>query len=240
MGEWLLRPQNNADMASTESAEAASGAAHAGTASVELHLITRLRSGDEVAFSALIDLYHTSMLRLAMVYISPRALAEEVVQDAWLGVLKGLKTFEGRSSLKTWIFRILTNCAKTRAQREGRTLAFSSLETMDVDADPSALDPDRFQGADGEWPGHWRVFPADWNALPEQQLLSQETRGCILRSIETLSPRQREVITLRDIEGCSAEETCQALGISEQNQRVLLHRARLKLRQALEQYFEGE
>jgi RNA polymerase sigma-70 factor, ECF subfamily len=233
MSEWMLQAEIKAETLSTGS-EADADRSH------EHQLIERLRSGDEASFSALVDLYQPAMLRLAMAYISPRALAEEVVQDAWLGVLKGLNTFESRSSLKTWIYRILTNCAKTRAQREGRVLSFSALEALDTDADFAAVGPERFQGADEKWPGNWRAFPSDWNAIPEQRLLSQETRDCILRSIDGLPPRQREVITLRDIEGWTPGETCHALGMTEQNQRVLLHRARSKVRRALEQYFEGE
>jgi len=209
-----------------------------GASSDDLHLLNLLRSGNEAAFVSLIDRYHSSMLRLAMVYVSARMVAEEVVQETWLAVLEGLNRFEGRSSLKTWMFRILTNCAKTRAQREGRSVAFSSLPSIDADFNEPAVDPDRFQTAEQEWPGHWASFPSNWQEQPEQRLLSQEIRTRVEKAIAALPPSQREVITLRDIEGWTSEETCRLLGLSEANQRVLLHRARSKVRGALEKYFE--
>ena len=141
-----------------------------------------------------------------------------------MGVLSGLKRFEGRSSLKTWIFRILTNCAKTRAQREGRSIPFSSLP--ELDSNEPAVDPDRFRSADQQWVS----FPQSWDEIPEERILSDETRAYIEGAIEALPPDQREVITLRDIEGWTAEETCSFLGVSEANQLVLLHRARSKVR----------
>ena len=196
-------------------------------------LIAMLRNGNEAAFASLVDRYSSTMLRLAMIYIRARAVAEEVVQETWLAVLEGLSRFEGRSSLKTWMFRILTNVAKTRAQREGRSVSFSALSDDDYDAAESAVDPDRFLPT-----GHWVSFPSAWEAMPEERLLSQETYACIERAIENLPPSQREIITLRDIEGWTSAETCSALGISEGNQRVLLHRARSKVRRALEHYFE--
>jgi len=155
-------------------------------------------------------------------------------------VLQGLNRFEGRSSLKTWIFRILTNCAKTRARREGRSVPFSSLSEFSIDHPEPAVDPARFRGPDQEWPGHWISFPHNWNEIPEERILSQETRACIQVAINALPPGQREVITLRDIEGWSSDETCDLLGVSEANQRVLLHRARSRVRRALEKYFEEE
>jgi RNA polymerase sigma-70 factor (ECF subfamily) len=135
------------------------------------------------------------------------------------------------------MFRILTNCAKTRAQREGRSVPFSSLSSIDADLDEPAVDPERFRGADQQWPGGWVSFPSSWQEQPEQCLLSQETRACVEKAIEALPPSQREVITLRDMEGWTSEETCLFLGLSEANQRVLLHRARSKVRGALEKYF---
>jgi RNA polymerase sigma-70 factor (ECF subfamily) len=206
----------------------------------DVRLVERLRKGDEAAFMWLIDRYHAAMLRLAMVYVPTRAVAEDVVQEAWLGILRGLERFEGRSSLKTWMFRILTNCAKTRAQREGRSIPFSSLSALDVDVDEPAVDPGRFRGPDQERPGSWVSFPVPWNDIPENRLLSQETRACIQRAVDALPPNQRTVITLHDIEGWTSEEVCRFIGISEANQRVLLHRARARVRRALEQYFNGE
>ena len=203
-------------------------------------MIEALRSGNEAAFVSLIDRYHSSMLRLAMIYVPSYAVAEEVVQEAWIGVLRGLNRFEGRSSLKTWIFRILANCAKTRAQREGRSVPFSSLPEFNADQPEPAVDPERFTGSDQQWPGNWVSFPRSWDEIPEERMLSQETRAHIQVAINGLPPGQREVITLRDIEGCSSEETCSLLGVSAANQRVLLHRARSRVRRALEKYFEEE
>ncbi len=199
----------------------------------ERQLIRGLRDGDERAFMALVDMYGDSMLRLAMLYVRDRAVAEEVVQDAWLGVLRGIDRFEGRSSLKTWLYRILTNTAKTRGVRESRSIPFSSLGGADDEEGP-AVDPDRFQGPDGE--GHWSSLPRGWSALPEGTLLGRETLEVVQGAIESLPPGQKAVITLRDVEGWSAEEACNALDLSETNQRVLLHRARAKVRQALEQF----
>jgi RNA polymerase sigma-70 factor, ECF subfamily len=206
----------------------------------DLYLIEQLRSGNEAAFEALIDRYATAMLRLAMVYVRAWAVAEEVVQETWLAVLEGLGRFEGRSSLKTWMFRILTNCAKTRAQREGRCIPLSSLEDIDPDHAERAVDSDRFLPEDHQWSGHWVSFPSNWKEMPEERLLSQETRARIHLAIEAVPPNQREIIILRDIEGWTSEETCAFLGISEVNQRVLLHRARSKVRTVLEKYFEEE
>ena len=206
----------------------------------DLYLIEQLRSGNEAAFEALIDRYATAMLRLAMVYVRASAVAEEVVQETWLAVLEGLCRFEGRSSLKTWMFRILTNCAKTRAQREGRSIPFSSLEDSDTDHAEHAVDPDRFLPVDHQWSGNWVSFPCNWEEMPEDHLLSWETRTCIHRAIEALPTNQWAIITLRDIEGWTSQETCAFLGISEVNQRVLLHRARSKVRRVLETYFEEE
>ncbi len=206
----------------------------------ELLLIEQLRSGDEAAFVSLVDRYHAMMMRLAMVYVSAWAVAEEVVQEAWVGILESLNRFEGRSSLKTWMFRILTNCAIRRAQREGRCIPFSSLPDHDTDLAEPAVDPDCFLPADQQWAGHWVSFPSNWQEMPEERLLSQETRACLEQAIEALPPGQRQIIIMRDIEGWTAEETCTFLGISEGNQRVLLHRARSKVRSTLEQYFEEE
>ena len=206
----------------------------------DLDLIERLRNGNEDAFAALIDRYATAMLRLAMVYVGARAVAEEVVQETWLGILEGLGRFEGRSSLKTWMFRILTNRAKTRALREGRSIPFSSLPELDTDHPEPAVDPKRFLPADYQWSGHWISFPLDWRKMPEERLLSREMRAYLEKAIEALPASQRTIITLRDIEGWTPDEACSFLGISEANQRVLLHRARSKVRGVLEKYFAEE
>ena len=192
-------------------------------------LLDALRAGDEQAFAALVDKYGPSLLRLAQLYVSSRAVAEEVVQETWLAVLTGIERFEGRSSLKTWLFRILTNKAKTRGQREGRTLPFSSLAS-DGDENQTAVAVERFARG-----GAWATPP---RGVPEERLLAGETRARVDQAISALPPNQRAVITLRDVEGLSAEEACNVLGLSETNQRVLLHRARAKVRTALERYLE--
>jgi RNA polymerase sigma-70 factor (ECF subfamily) len=203
----------------------------------DLELVGALRAGDERAFAQLVDQYHSSLVRLATTFVGSRAIAEEVVQDTWLGVLKGIDRFEGRSTLKTWIFRILTNTAKTRAQREGRSIPFSSL-AADDSSEP-AVDPDRFlDQAHPTWAGHWDAYPRSWDEIPDNRLVSKETRELIEGTIERLPDSQRLVIRLRDVEGFSSEEVCDVLGISEGNQRVLLHRARSKVRGALEEYLD--
>ena len=203
-------------------------------------LLEQLRSGNEATFVSLIDRYAAAMLRLAMVYVKSWSVAEEVVQETWMAVLEGLNRFEGRSSLKTWMFRILTNCAITRAQREGRSIPFSSLQEDDAGSDEPAVDPDRFFPSGHQWAGHWISFPSNWREMPEDCLLSKETRTCIEGAISALPPNQRQIIILRDVEGWTSEETCHFLGISEGNQRVLLHRARSKVCNILAKYFEEE
>ena len=203
----------------------------------EEQLVARLKRGDESAFTELISGYSPALLRVAQARVRTRAVAEEVVQETWLAVLHGLDGFEGRSSLKTWIFRILTNIAITRGTRESRCLPFSSLAAGEADESDDAVDASRFLPADHDrWPHHWALGPTRWRT-PEEGLLSGETRDCILRAVESLPPAQRTVITLRDIEGWPSEEVCEALGVSEGNQRVLLHRARSKVRSAVEEYF---
>jgi RNA polymerase sigma-70 factor (ECF subfamily) len=205
--------------------------------SAEERLLRRLRDGDEASFAALVDDYHGSLTRLARVYVRDRAVAEEVVQETWLGVIRGIEGFEGRSSLKTWIFRILVNTAKTRGEREGRTVPFSSLPAADLDPEP-AVEPERFlDPSHPRWAGHWATAPARWDNIPEARLVAKETLACIDETIQALPPAQAQVITLRDVEGWSSEEVCALLGISEGNQRVLLHRARSKVRSSLERYF---
>jgi RNA polymerase sigma-70 factor (ECF subfamily) len=197
----------------------------------DARLVERLRSRDEQAFAELVRRHNPALLRVARLFVPTAAVAEDVVADTWLGVLKGIDRFEGRSSLKTWIFRILTNTAKTRGQHEGRSLPFSALEDEEGPFEP-AVERERFTGA-----GHWGVPPRAW---PEERLLRAETRAVIESAIEQLPPTQRTVIELRDVEGWSAEEVRNALDLSETNQRVLLHRARAKVRRALEQYLMEE
>jgi len=205
----------------------------------EPQLIDALRRRDETAFTALVDQYYVSLLRLAQLYVADRAAAEEVVQDTWLGMLKGIDRFEGRSSLKTWLFRILTNIAKTRGVRESRSLPFSAFWEAEAEPSEPAVPPDRFRPSDDpQWPHHWALEPSAWGDHPEERLLSNEAQAVIRRAIEALPSAQREVITLRDLEGWSSSEVCNTLFISETNQRVLLHRARSKVRRALEQYLD--
>jgi RNA polymerase sigma-70 factor, ECF subfamily len=212
-----------------------------GATADEPRLIEALRAGDEAAFATLLDTYTPPLLRLAMVFVSERAVAEEVVQETWLGVLQGIDRFEGRSSLKTWLFRILTNIAKTRGARESRSLPFSALAESESQAFEPAVDPNRFLPPDHErWPRHWQVAPQTWGEHPEERLVSSETQAVIHAAIEKLPPAQGAVIQLRDVEGWSAEEVCNILVISETNQRVLLHRARSKVRRALELYLEAK
>lgn len=211
-------------------------AAAAQPSNEELELIAGLRRREEAAFSRLVARYHNSLLRIARMYVRTQDVAEEVVQETWLGVLKGLQNFEGRCSLKTWVFQILINRAKTRGERESRSIPFSALPDLDAAAEPS-VDPDRFLPASHpEWPGHWSQPPQSWGDSPEKILLSSETRQFLQQAIDALPPSQREVITLRDVNQWSSEEVCNALRISETNQRVLLHRARSAVRRALEIY----
>ncbi len=202
----------------------------------DARLIEGLLAGDEAAFAQLMGEYGASMLRVAQMYVSSRAVAEEVVQEAWLGVLKGIGRFEGRSSLKTWLFRIVANTAKTRGVREARSVPFSALGD-EGEHEPS-VDPDRFLGAGERFPGHWALPPESWAGVPEGRLLAQETLDVIEREIERLPPAQRAVITMRDVQGFTSEEVCNALDLTETNQRVLLHRARAKVRSALEEYMQ--
>ena len=206
------------------------------TDTAEAALLANLRAGDERAFETLGERLYPTMLAVARHYVSSRAVAEEVVQEAWLGVLTGLDRFEGRSSLRTWILRILVNTAKTRGARDARTVPFASLAPQD---DEPAVEPGRFRGPDDPFPGHWRAYPGNWQRLPEEALAERETLDVVLSTIQQLPPPQRLVITMRDIQGCDAAEVCAALDLSEGNQRVLLHRARSKVRSALERQLDG-
>ena len=190
----------------------------------DAELLGRLRAGDEDAFMELVDRYGPLMLRIARAHTPSRAVAEEVVQEAWLGVLTGLERFEGRSSLKTWLLRIVANRARTRGERERRSVPLSSLEGDDE----HSVDPSRFLQT-----GAWETPPEAW---PEERVLAGETLEQVKRAIATLPPRQQEVIVLRDVEGWDAEDVSNALQISDGNQRVLLHRARAKVRNELEAY----
>jgi RNA polymerase sigma-70 factor, ECF subfamily len=204
-----------------------------GPAGDDRDLVTALRAGDEQAFAALIDGWSGSMLRMARLHVPTESVAEEVVQETWLAVLTGLAKFRGESSLRTWVYRILLNQAKTRGVRERRTVPFASL--TDEDEGPT-VDPSRFQGAGDAHPGGWRQFPDEW---PEQSFLSHEVREVVTRALDELPPRQRVVVALRDLDGHTADEVSQLLMITAGNQRVLLHRGRAVVRAHLERYYEA-
>lgn len=198
-------------------------------------LVARLRDGDEAAFVLLVDTWSGGMGRLARSFVATNESAAEVVQDTWLAVIRGIDSFEGRASLKTWIYRILVNTAKRRGVREGRTIPMSSLLPTDEDYGPT-VDPARFLEAGHEWAGHWREFPAAWPS-PESAAVSGEIHAQVADAVAALPDRQRIVITLRDVEGYTSDEVREILDISAANQRVLLHRARAFVRARLEMYF---
>jgi RNA polymerase sigma-70 factor (ECF subfamily) len=202
----------------------------------DAELVERLRAGDEGAFRALLRLHHRGVVRVIGSVVKRPAVAEEIAQEAWIAVARGLHGYDGRGSLKGWIFRIAINAAKARAAREAREIPASSLGDEDEDDAEPTVDPARFQDA-GRWVGHWIAPPVPW---PDARLRSAETRALIARAINELPALQRQVITLRDTQELDADETCSILGITEANQRVLLHRARGKVRQALELHFRGD
>jgi RNA polymerase sigma-70 factor (ECF subfamily) len=199
-------------------------------------LVARLRDGDEAAFTEVVERYHEPLVRLAMSFVPSRAIAEEVAQDTWLGMLRGLDRFEGRASLRTWLFRILANIARTRGERESRQVPFASVWTPEEET--MALE-DRFRPASDALAGAWWAHPQDWETTPEDMALSTELHEVIRRAMEGLPPAQREVMRLRDIQGWTSEEVCDVLNITDGNQRVLLHRARTKVRMAIEAYEDG-
>jgi RNA polymerase sigma-70 factor (ECF subfamily) len=201
----------------------------------ETRLVEALRAGDEEAFVRLVRLHEPTMLRVARLYTSSRAIAEEVVQETWLGVLTGIGRFEGRSSFRTWLFRILVNKAKTRAVAERRSVSFAALSEAEVGAPELSVEADRFRAAGERWAHHWTSSPERWAELPEVSLLSQETIATVEQAAALLPAAQRAVVILRDVVGCDAHEVCDIVGTTATNQRVLLHRARTKVRSALEQ-----
>jgi RNA polymerase sigma-70 factor (ECF subfamily) len=198
-------------------------------------LLAALRAGDEEAFATLVMRYHASLKRVARAYVSTDAVAEEVVQDTWLAAIRGLNRFEQRATIKTWLFHILANQAKTRGVRERRTVPFASLAR--AGGDEPAVSPDRFQREGDAWPGHWAMPPRPWED-PERRLASLEAREQLRAAIAALPTTQQAVLTLRDVEGLEAEEVCDLLDLSAGNQRVILHRARARVRADLERYFE--
>jgi RNA polymerase sigma-70 factor, ECF subfamily len=199
-------------------------------------IVGRLRRRDEAAFVALVDSWSRGMLRAARAYVASAESAEDVVQETWLAVLRGIDRFEGRSSLRTWVYRILINIAKTPGVQESRTIPVAGL--MADDGGPT-VDPARFRGPDDPYPGHWKEFPQAWPAV-DTEIERREVRSRIEAAVRDLPHRQRIVITLRDIEGYSSAEVCTILEISAANQRVLLHRARAAVRGRLEEYFSAQ
>jgi len=220
---------------STSKSKDAAGPSKLSANAVDRELVEKLLAGDERAFTRVVAQHHGSLVRLARMFVSTQASAEEVVQETWEAVLTGLPRFQGRSSLKTWIFRILSNRAKTRGVREGRSIPMSAMGDGDRDNEPT-MDPSRFKKN-----GSWSKAPTRWEVDgPDQVLERGELKENILAAIEKLPPNQCAVITLRDVEGWTSAEVCNALELSETNQRVLLHRARTRVRRALAGYLKGE
>ncbi len=186
------------------------------------------------------DQYTPALTRVAMMYVKDRETANDAVQETWVGVLGSIGRFEGRASLKTWLFRILVKRALTGARREGRSISFSSLAPAEAGGSEPAVDPDRFVRAGGPGAGGWASVAPDWSGFPEDRLMAGETMAVLRRAIDALPDSQRMVITLRDLEHWTASEVCNAMEISETNQRVLLHRARSKVRKALGEYLTEE
>ena len=203
----------------------------------DAEVVAALRAGDADAFTELVTELNPALTRLALAHVSSPSVAEEVVGDTWIAVIEGIDRFEGRSALRTWIIQILLNKARTRGKRDARTLPFSSLRRGKANGDEPAVDADRFQGPDGAYPGHWARPPVAWSS-PEERLASDEARDVMLQAIADLPPRQQEVLVMRDIQGLSSEDARNALDLEETNQRVLLHRARSKVRAALEKHFD--
>jgi RNA polymerase sigma-70 factor, ECF subfamily len=206
-----------------------------GATADDQRIIAGLRAGDEAAFTEMVDRYNGSLVRVAMRYVPSRAVAEEVVQDTWIGVIEGIDRFEGRSTIKTWLYKILIYKARARGERERRTVPLSAL--VGDDSAPS-VPTERFRGSDALWAGHWATPPRRWDGDAEERLLASEARSVIDAAIADLPPAQREVITLRDLSQFSSVQVCDLLGVTEANQRVLLHRARSRVRAALENYFD--
>ncbi len=213
---------------------------HGGSLPPDDRLVAAIQSGDEAMFAWLLDTWSPGMIRTARGYVANDESAEDVVQDTWLAVLRGIDRFEGRSSLRTWVYRILVNTAKSRGVKEHRTVPLADLAPEDFGP---TVDPARFRGPDDPYPGHWKQVPPAWpspeHPSPEHDVLSREVRQAIEAALADLPARQRVVITLRDVEGYSSEEVCTILEISAANQRVLLHRARAAVRGRLEEYHTG-
>jgi RNA polymerase sigma-70 factor (ECF subfamily) len=206
-----------------------------GGSPAQAELLERLRAGDPSAFAELVDTWSPMLLRVARLYVSTGASAEEVVQETWLAVIEQLDRFEGRSSLRTWVFRILENRARSRGVRDARTVPWSSAFGEDGDDRGPTVDPARFRGPGDQWPGGWTPAgrPIAWPP-PEDAALAAEVRAELRTALDELPERQRTVVELRDVHGLTSEEVCERLGLSAGNQRILLHRGRARLRDRLD------
>lgn len=206
----------------------------------ESDLLARLQRGDERAFEALVKQHHGALIRMAMRYVSDRDIAEEVVQTTWIAVIDGIKQFEGRSSLSTWIFAILIHKAKDRGVRESRHVNFSALETYDDEGSDEGVDPSRFQ-VSGEFAGHWALPPQPWDEqTPERLLANKQAMVALSQAVDELPKGLREVLVLKDVEGLESQDICEKLNITETNLYVRLHRARERVRQAVETALAGK
>ena len=213
-----------------------------GGSPAQVQLLERLRAGDQSAFAELVDTWSPMLLRVALLYVSTRASAEEVVQDTWLAVIEQLDRFEGRSSLRTWVFRILENQARSRGVRDARALPWSSAFGADGPEDGGpTVDPARFRGPGDRWPGGWTPagLPTAWEPPPEDAAVAAEVRRELRTALDALPARQRTVVELRDVHGLTSDEVCERLGVSPANQRILLHRGRARLRARLEDVYRG-
>jgi RNA polymerase sigma-70 factor (ECF subfamily) len=207
-----------------------------GATADDRRIVSGLRSGDAAVFAEVFDRYNGSLVRVAMRYVPSRAVAEEVAQDTWIGVIEGIDRFEGRSTFKTWLYKILIFRARSRGERERRTTPMSAL--ADDDSAPS-VPTERFRGSDALWAGHWATPPRRWDGDAEDRLLAGQARSVIDAAIAEMPLAQREVIVMRDLSQFSAVQVCELLGLTEANQRVLLHRARSRVRAALENYLDA-
>jgi RNA polymerase sigma-70 factor (ECF subfamily) len=221
---------------------AVTAAGREGGSEEQLDLLRRLRAGDGAAFAELDDAWSGMLLRVALLHVATRASAEEVVQDTWLAVIAQLDRFEGRSSLRTWVFRILENQARSRGGREARSVPWSSAfpDADGTDAGPT-VDPARFRGPEDRWPRHWTPAgsPAPWQPPPDDAVMAAEVRSELGAALAALPERQRTVVELRDVHGLTSDEVCERLGLSPGNQRILLHRGRARLRARLEQVYRA-
>lgn len=236
----MLSPRTQSDVTAGSELPPLPGPATTHPSSDDSQLIARLKRRDEAAFVSLVARYQGPLLRLALVYCRNIDIAEEIVQDTWLGVLQGIDRFEARASFKTWLFQILVNRARTRAKREQRVVTFSSLSAEAEAPGKPAVPPERFRGPEDKWPYNWALPPRAWGESSDARLLASETLELVKQAIAQLSPAQQQVITLRDVEGWTPEDVCNVLAISETNQRVLLHRARSHVRATLESHFSDK